>query len=114
MSFMDAVSICFKKYADFTGRARRSEYWYFWLFTFIVSLALTLLLGEGNMITDLFSLAMLIPFLAVGWRRMHDIGKSGAMIFLSLIPLVGTILIIVWCCQDSQPGANIYGENPKA
>lgn len=65
------------------------------------------------MLQGLYSLAVLVPGMAVAWRRMHDVGRSGAYVFLSLIPVIGTILVIVWMCGDSQPGSNAYGPNPK-
>ena len=113
---------CLQHYADFTGRARRSEYWYFVLFNFIVSILIGLSLGviAGLLnvpalvyLVYLWSLAVFIPSLAVSVRRLHDIGRSGWWLFLSLIPLVGAIILIIWYCTDSQPGANQYGSNPK-
>lgn len=114
MSFKDAVVTCFKKYVDFSGRARRSEFWYFSLFTAIANLILSLIFGEASIVISLFSLATLLPSLSVSWRRMHDIGKGGAWNFIVLIPLVGWILVLVWCCKDSQAGSNRFGPNPKA
>ena len=114
MSFFEAVGTCFHKYADFSGRARRKEYWYFTLFNVIVSCVLAILLGENSALASAYALVTLIPGLAVFWRRMHDIGKSGAWWFISFVPLVGTILLLVWECRDSQPGDNAYGPNPKA
>ncbi len=122
MSFQEAVRNVFQNYATFTGRARRSEYWYFALFNMLVSGILTALenaAGDGGIgsilaiVSGLFSLAVLVPSLAVTWRRLHDIGKSGANYFLILIPLVGAILLLVWLCRDSDPGDNMYGPNPK-
>ena len=122
MGFKEAVVSVLSKYADFTGRARRSEYWYFALFTMLISMVLGLLAGiagDGVLskiitgISGLVSLGLFVPGLAVCWRRLHDIGKSGAFYFLGLIPLVGAIILIVWFCQDSQPGTNQYGPNPK-
>ena len=118
MGFMDAVKSVFGNYATFSGRARRSEYWYYVLFNFLVSFVLGLvggLFGEkvGTVLTGIWSLAVLIPGLAVCWRRLHDIGKSGAYVFISLIPLVGVILLLVWFCQPGQPGDNQYGPDPK-
>ena len=121
MGMMEAVTTVFSKYADFSGRARRSEYWYFTLFNLIVSLVLALLgnlVGGQNgqfstILSSLYSLAVLIPGLAVSWRRLHDVGKSGGYYFIGLIPLVGIILLIVWFCRDSVPGYNQYGSNPK-
>ena len=73
------------------------------------------MLGERiqAVLSGIFSLAVLLPSLAVTWRRFHDIGKSGAFYFIGLIPLVGTILVLVWTCTDSMPGDNQYGPNPK-
>ena len=113
---------CLQHYADFTGRARRSEYRYFVLFNFIVSILIGLSLGviAGLLnvpalvyLAYLWSLAVFIPSLAVSVRRLHDIGRSGWWLLLSLIPLVGAIILIIWHCTDSQPGANQYGPNPK-
>ena len=113
---------CLQHYADFTGRARRAEYWYFVLFNFIVSILIGLSLGviAGLLnvpalvyLVHLWSLAVFIPSLAVSVRRLHDIGRSGWWLLLSLIPLVGAIILIIWYCTDSQPGANQYGSNPK-
>lgn len=117
MSFGEAIQSVFSKYATFSGRARRSEYWYFVLLTLIVSFVTGLLsefLGRfGAMLTGLWELAILIPSLAVVWRRLHDIGKSGAWYFIFLVPLVGWIILLVFLCRDSQPGDNQYGPNPK-
>ena len=118
MGFGEAIQSVFSKYATFSGRARRSEYWYFFLFNVIVTVVLSTLYSVTNstiftFLLGLFDLALLVPSLAVFWRRMHDIGRSGAYYFLGLIPLVGWILLLVWECQDSQPGANQYGPNPK-
>ena len=123
MSMKEAIQSVFRQYATFTGRARRSEYWYYTLFVVIVNLAFTAISriagaesGLTRFITilqSLWSLAIFIPGLAVCWRRLHDIGKSGAYWFFCFIPLVGAILLLVWFCQDSQPGENQYGPNPK-
>ena len=118
MSFMEAVQSVFSNYANFKGRARRSEFWDFLLLNFVVTLVLTILqnaTGAGifRILSGIYSLAVIVPTLAVGWRRMHDIGKNGAFYLVSLIPIVGTILIIVWGAKDSDPGTNDYGPNPK-
>ncbi len=113
---------CLQHYADFNGRARRSEYWYFVLFNLIISFVIGFTFGVIAGILDmpalanlayLWSLAVFIPGLAVSARRLHDIGRSGWWLLLSLIPLVGAIILIIWYCKDSQPGANQYGSNPK-
>ena len=117
MNMSEAVSTCLNKYADFSGRARRSEYWYWSLATGIVNLVLSAITGmipELSFLSGLFSLAILLPGLAVCWRRLHDIGKSGAWYFIVLVPIVGWILLLVWFCQDSDAGDNMYGSNPKS
>ena len=120
MSFKQAVSSVFHNYANFSGRARRSEYWYFVLFNLIVGVVLGIIdaiLGGDTLlvsvISGVYSLAVLVPSLAVCWRRLHDIGKSGANILWGCIPLVGVILLIVWYAKDTQPGENQYGPDPK-
>lgn len=129
MSFKEAISSVFHNYAKFDGRARRSEYWYWTLFVMIINVVLygltavtTANSSSGgsssgfsfvSVISMIWSLAILVPGLAVCWRRLHDIGKSGAYYFIILIPLVGPILMLVWFATDSQPGPNQYGPNPK-
>ena len=110
---MTAISTCFKKYATFSGRARRSEYWYFFLFTAVVSTVLGLIFKNQTMISTLFSLATIVPTLAVSWRRMHDIGKAGAWSLIILIPILGAIIFWIWCAKNGEEGANEFGENPK-
>lgn len=112
-------------YANFEGRARRSEYWYYVLFYGILYIALYAIaiaglamdipvLGMiGGGLAMIFGLANLIPNLAVGVRRLHDTGKSGWMLLVGFIPLIGAILLIVWLASDSTPGSNQYGPNPK-
>ena len=109
-----------KKYATFTGRAQRAEYWYFVLFSTIISIILTILdvmfgtlspSGTG-LLSGIYSLAVFIPAIAVGARRLHDIGKSGWWLLIAIIPIIGWILIIIWFATDSKED-NQYGENPK-
>lgn len=111
-----------KNYAVFQGRAQRAEYWFFVLFNSIAGIIMMTLdnvaglaPAEGGIgpLYGLYSLAMLIPSLAVAARRLHDTGRSGWMMLLALIPCVGAILLLVWAVQDSSPGANQYGPNPK-
>lgn len=111
MGFLDAVKSVFSQYATFTGRARRSEYWYFVLFNYIVSIVLVL--TGVQMLSYIWSLATFIPGFAVAVRRMHDIGKSGWFLLIAIIPIVGAIWLLVLACKDSQPD-NQYGPNPKA
>ncbi len=106
-----------KKYAVFSGRAQRKEYWMFLLFNLIITFVLYLiegLVGGPGIVGGLYSLAVLIPGIAVGVRRLHDTNRSGWWLLISLIPLIGTIVLIVFLVQDSQPGENRYGPNPKA
>lgn len=123
MDFPTAVRTCFSKYVDFTGRARRSELWWFVLFTFLANLVASILdrmLGTdfdgstNGLIGTLVSLAVLLPSLAVGARRLHDTGRSGWWQLLVLIPIVGWIILIVWFAMDGERGANEYGPDPKS
>ena len=122
MNMMEAVISVFSQYASFRGRARRSEYWYFMLFNFMVNLGFNMLaslFGDSLMgtvfigISGIYGLAVMIPNLAVTWRRLHDIGKGGGWYFICLVPIVGSILLLVWTSRDSQPGDNRFGPNPK-
>ncbi|NML48464.1 DUF805 domain-containing protein [Ramlibacter sp. G-1-2-2] len=110
MTFIDAVKACFGKYATFSGRAGKAEFWWFALFQFIVLLVLGMF---SNLLYGLASLALLLPALAVGTRRLHDIGKSGWFQLIWLVPFVGWILLIYWLVQPSGP-ANAYGDGPDA
>jgi len=112
-----------KQYFDFDGRARRKEYWMFVLFNMIfaiLAMVLDNLLGIGFIegvglgpIYAVYVLAILIPSLAVQVRRLHDVGKSGWMILIAFIPLVGAIWLLVLYCTEGTPGVNAYGPNPK-
>ena len=105
-----------KQYGDFSGRARRKEYWMFVLFNIIFAFIAAILdnmLGTGGVLYGIYALAVFIPGLAVGVRRLHDVGKSGWMFFIAIIPLIGTIWLLVLFLTDSNPGENKYGANPK-
>ena len=105
-----------QNYATFTGRARRAEYWMFTLVNIIIAVILSALVAIADVLSILYvlySLAVFVPSIAVGVRRLHDIGKSGWFILLGFIPLVGAIILIIMFCMDSQPGDNEYGANPK-
>lgn len=111
-----------QKYATFSGRAQRAEYWYFVLFYLLIVLVLSIVdaftgtfdrEGGVGLLSGLFSLALFIPSLAVAVRRLHDIGRSGWWLLIGLIPLVGALVLLVFAVQDSQPGSNAYGPNPK-
>ena len=112
-----------KKYAVFSGRAKREEFWMFVLFNLIFSLVASLIdLGIGILtftvfgwclLSLIYSLAVLIPGLAVSVRRLHDVGKSGWYLLINLIPIAGPIWFLILACTDSQAGENQYGPNPK-
>lgn len=105
-----------QNYVGFQGRATRTEYWMFVLFSFIASIILEILqrvLHLGQFLTSLYSLAVLLPSLAVSMRRLHDTGRTGWWILIGLIPIIGTIILLVFMCLDSQEGENKYGLNPK-
>lgn len=104
-----------KKYAQFGGRAQRAEYWYFFLFNILISIVVSVIdkvIGTGFLGT-IYALALFIPGLAVGVRRLHDTNRSGWWILISLIPLIGIIWLIVLLAMDSDSGENQYGPNPK-
>ena len=109
-----------KQYADFKGRARRTEYWVFMLFNIIfsgIAFSLDNALGLAQMgvgpIYGLYALAMLIPELAVTVRRLHDVGKKWTMLLVVLIPIIGPIWLLILLVKDSDPEENAYGINPK-
>ena len=105
-----------KDYWNFSGRARRKEYWMFVLFNVIFSSVwggIIGLFGMPDWLTYVYSFAVMVPSIAVAVRRLHDIGKSGWWFFISLIPIAGPIWMLVLLCTDSQMGVNQYGENPK-
>lgn len=111
-----------KKYAIFSGRARRKEFWMFVLFDVIfanVAIVLDFMLGtisengRYGIVYGLYVLAVLPPRLAVTVRRLHDVGKSGWWMCIALVPVIGAIWLLVLLARDSQPGANQYGPNPK-
>lgn len=123
---MDWFVAALKKYAVFTGRARRKEYWYFVLFYLLIHAGLSFIQsmlwgtygtyyygGHGGILTSFFALVMLVPSLAVGVRRLHDTNRSGWWLLIGMIPIVGAVILIWFMVQDSQPGNNRFGPNPK-
>jgi uncharacterized membrane protein YhaH (DUF805 family) len=124
-----------KKYVVFSGRATRSEYWYFVLFSTIISMVLigidvamgtgsaesTMSSADGGMamsanmgvLSGLYSLAVLLPSIGVAVRRLHDTDHSAWWIFIALIPIIGGIVLLIFLVKDSTPGENQYGPNPK-
>lgn len=111
-----------KNYAVFTGRARRSEYWFFVLFNLIIAFVLGIIDGLLNLsigkntgvLGTIYSLGVFIPSIAVMVRRLHDTNRSGWWIFIGLIPIVGAIVLIIFAIQKGTPGENKYGQNPKS
>jgi uncharacterized membrane protein YhaH (DUF805 family) len=115
MSFSDAVSTCLRKYATFSGRARRSEYWWFTLANVLAAIVATVvdqILGT-SVISLLVSLGLLLPSLAVAVRRLHDTDRTGWWCFIALVPLVGAVVLLVFDCLDSTPRDNRYGRSTK-
>ena len=120
MTMMQAVSAVFEKYATFSGRARRSEYWYYFLFNVIVGFAMFVITGVvgaiGVYAYFIYALAVFIPSLAVLCRRLHDTGTSGVWLLLLFIPvvnLIGLVILFVCLVQDGEADDNKYGPNPK-
>ena len=113
-----------KKYAEFSGRARRKEYWMFALFNALIYIAILIfsaILGSidnslaliGSLLLVIYGLAIFVPSLAVAVRRLHDTGRSGWWFLIAFVPFVGGIILLVFTVQDSVPGENEYGKNPK-
>ena len=112
-----------KKYAIFNGRARRKEYWYFYLFDMLIYIVLIIIdvvvgtfSAEAGMglLSGIYAIVFLIPRIAVGVRRLHDTNRSGWWLLIGLIPIIGAIVLIVFLASDSKPEENQYGPNPKA
>ncbi len=99
MTFQDSIKVCFSKYADFAGRATRSEYWWFVLFIVLVSLATSLF---SNVLSGLFSLATLLPSIAAAARRLHDTNRSGWWQLIVFLPVVGLVVLIVFLVQEGK------------
>ncbi|MBD5421175.1 MAG: DUF805 domain-containing protein [Bacteroides sp.] len=122
VSFKEAVVRALSQnYCNFSGRASRSEYWWFCLFTCILNWAILIIvclfssfdMKVINIVSGILSLAFFLPSLGLCVRRLHDIGKSGWWYLIGLIPLIGAILLIVWFCKDSQMEPNEYGPVPN-
>ena len=117
---------CLKQYIDFWGRARRKEYWMFTLWNVVIIMFLAALAAIGTEIGSdsfvsyipmvlylLYGLFILIPSFTVSVRRLHDIGKSGWWILIGLIPVIGSIILLVWYCTEGQRCENEWGPDPK-
>ncbi|MEV4539821.1 DUF805 domain-containing protein [Asanoa sp. NPDC049518] len=121
MSFTDSIKAVLTNYVGFSGRARRSEYWWFVVFTIILNVIGKILdsvlfdtsMSGTGIIGGLITLALFLPGLAVAVRRLHDTDRSGWWVLLALIPLIGAIVLLVFMAADSKPGTNRFGPNPK-
>jgi uncharacterized membrane protein YhaH (DUF805 family) len=118
---IQAVNSVFANYADFSGRARRSEYWYFVLFNMLAPMAISVVLAFLNcndhayeLLVGIYSLVTFIPGLAVLVRRLHDVGRSGGCAFWILFPIAGPIMLLIWLCRDGERRTNRFGPDPKA
>ncbi len=109
VSFLEAVKRFFTHYTDFKGRSRRSEYWWVYLFNMIASAVIAAVIAD---LAWIWTLITLVPGIALSVRRMHDIGKSGWWLFISLVPLAGPIILLIYTLRDSGPD-NQWGPNPK-
>lgn len=111
----------FRQYSDFESRARRKEYWMFLLVNLVVSMVVGVaggtLQGLGvpgaSALSWAYAIVAIVPSIAVGARRLHDIGRSGWWQLIALVPLVGVIVLLFWAAADGMPGSNLYGANPK-
>jgi uncharacterized membrane protein YhaH (DUF805 family) len=114
MGFGQAISTGFSKYFNFTDRACRSEFWYWTLFTFIVGIVTALIDTklDTQLVNGLFQLVTIIPSIAIGVRRLHDIDRTGWWILISFVPLVGFILLVVWWATKGTDGPNRFGPDP--
>ena len=109
-------NVVLRNYANFSGRAGRSEFWWYVLANAIISVVLDLLENVADVfgvVSTVYWLAVLIPGVAVGVRRLHDIGKKGPWLLIVFIPLVGFLVLIYWAVQDSHRGSNEWGVSPK-
>jgi len=116
MDFGQAIKTCLNKYATFSGRAQRSEYWYFFLFMLLADMIAGFLdsaiFGDVPVLYLIATLGLLVPGIAVGVRRLHDTDKSGWWLLIGLIPVVGVIVLIVFFCQPGSAGPNRFGLDP--
>ena len=116
MTFWKAIASCYSKYANFSGRAQRSEYWYFTLYHVLLVVVCFALIPSGFGMTLLWLSAIgnFLPALSVLVRRLHDTDRSGWWYWIALVPFVGAILLLVWFCTRGTPGGNRYGQDPVA
>ncbi len=114
MTFAESVSTVLSKYVDFSGRASRSEFWWFTLFNFLLNVVASVidLMMNTEFVSIVASLALLLPALGVAVRRLHDVDRSGWWILITLIPLIGIIVLIVWYASEGTRGDNRFGPIP--
>lgn len=111
MTFGESIKTCFTKYADFSGRASKSELWWWVLFVFLASAAAGIV---SQAVSGLFALATLLPSIAVTTRRLHDTDRGGWLQLIGLIPLIGWIIMIVWCVQEPKEPNRFGGSAPTS
>ena len=112
MNFIESIKTCYKKFFDFSGRASKSEYWWFQLYTIIIYGMQFVFQGDLVLVFSILVIANIIPLYAAGVRRLHDTDKSGWMVLISVIPLIG-LYIIVLLIADGTKGKNRFGPKPK-
>ncbi len=120
MDFATAVQTCFRKYIVFSGRAQRSEYWYWVLFMILANIAISFLeavindmaTGNAGLLNAAFSIATLLPGVSVVVRRLHDTNRSGWWYWIVLVPIVGIIILLVWLATKGSDGPNDFGHDP--
>jgi uncharacterized membrane protein YhaH (DUF805 family) len=120
MGFGESISTCLRKYAVSSGRARRSEYWWFWLACAILSLVFVVLDGilfpgnEIGVLSTILTLGLFLPSLGATIRRLHDTDRSGWWVLVGLIPLAGIVVLLVFMALDGTKGTNRFGDDPKS
>ena len=118
MNFFEAISSGFRNYVNFSGRAARSEYWYWTLFTaiaYIVAYIIDSVVDpDTQVVTGLFALATIIPSIAIAVRRLHDLDRTGWWFLLGFIPLIGAIILLIWYATKGTDGPNRFGPDPLA
>ena len=114
MTFGTSIATCFSKYVNFQGRASRSEFWWFALFVFLVYFIAIIIDGaiDQSIVQPIAGLALFLPSLSVQVRRLHDTDKSGWWSLLGIIPLIGSIILLIMCVFEGTPGTNRFGEDP--
>ena len=120
MNFGQAITAGFQNYVNFSGRAIRSEFWYWFLFVVLVAIASSVIDAvlfselELSPISTLAGLALILPGIAISIRRLHDLDRSGWWYLLVFVPLVGGIILLIWNCMRGTVGPNRFGPDPLA